>query len=165
MTQNVQFSPYSVLRQLLPFCFDFRQLSCLYFLQFSPIFLHCCLCIWYLHCLRHKNKFVHWTAMAQWTCSFCRDVILMIPLRYSFQSYSHRFFGIDNTNIFGLVFPNIAASFAAAIYLCFTRHCWWHLNFPTFYEHFSLYSWIPHHQDQWRKYHAIFWYYRALVSR
>ena len=35
----------------------------------------------------------------------------MIPSRYSFQSYSHRFIGIDNPSIFGLAFSNTAAGF------------------------------------------------------
>ena len=35
-------------------------------------------------------------------------------------------------------------------------------EFPTFYEQFSWYVWILHHQVQWRKYHVIFWHYRAL---
>ena len=32
-------------------------------------------------------------------------MIFVIPVRHTFQSYSHRFVGIDNTSIFGLVFP------------------------------------------------------------
>ena len=32
-------------------------------------------------------------------------MILMIPIRSSFQSYSHSFVSIDNTSIFGPVFP------------------------------------------------------------
>ena len=42
---------------LIP-CFsdDFRQLPCWYFLKFFPLFSHCCLCIWYFHRLRQRNK-------------------------------------------------------------------------------------------------------------
>ena len=58
----------------------------------------------------------------------CRDVIFVIPVRHTFQSYSHSFVGIDNTRIFGLAFPNTAAGFSAAIYWCFTRHCCWYRN-------------------------------------
>ena len=47
--------------------------------------------------------------------SFCSDVIFVIPVRHTFQSYPHRFVGIDITSIFGLAFPNIAAGFSAAI--------------------------------------------------
>ena len=43
----------------LTFVSDFRQLSCRYFLQFFPFFLHCCLCIWYFHGFRRRDKFVH----------------------------------------------------------------------------------------------------------
>ena len=48
---------------------DFRQLPCRYLLKFFPFFIHCCLCIWYFHCLRHGSKFVHKTAVTQWTCA------------------------------------------------------------------------------------------------
>ena len=56
-------------------------------------------------------------------------MIFVIPVRYHFQSYSHRFVGIDNTSIFGLVLPILRQvsprqlqSIAAAS------------EFPTFYE-------------------------------
>ena len=58
-----------------------------------------------------------------------RDVIFVIPVRHTFQSYSHSFVGTNNTSTFGLAFPNTAAGFSAAIYWCFTRHCCWHRNF------------------------------------
>ena len=61
--------------------------------------------------------------------SCCSNVIFMIPVRYAFQSNSHRFVSFDNTSIFRLVFPNTAAAFTAAIYWCFTWHCCWHRNF------------------------------------
>ena len=57
-------------------------------------------------------------------------MIFVIPMRHTFQSYSHRFVDIDNTSKFGLVFPNITAGFPAAMYWCFTRHCCWHRDFP-----------------------------------
>ena len=56
-------------------------------------------------------------------------MIFMIPIKYIFTSYSHRFVGIDNTSIFGFLFPNTAAGFTATIYWCFTKHCCWHRNF------------------------------------
>ena len=82
------------------------------------------------------GKLMYQIVMAQWIHSFCRDVIFEILVRHTCQSYSH-WFGIDNTSIFGPAFPNIAAGFPAAIHWCFTRHCCWHQNFPTFYERFS----------------------------
>ena len=33
--------------------------SMLVFSQVFPIIVHCCLCIWYFHCLKQRNKFVH----------------------------------------------------------------------------------------------------------
>ena len=52
----------------------------------------------------------------------------MTPVRHTFQSYSQRFVGINNTSKFGFVFRNIAASFPAAMSWCFTKHCCWHRN-------------------------------------
>ena len=60
----------------------------------------------------------------------------MIPLRYTFQSYSDRFVDIDNTSIFGVAFPNTAAGFAAAIYMCFYNALLLASKFPTLYERF-----------------------------
>ena len=96
--------------------------------------------------------------------SFCSDVIFVLPVRHTFQSYSHRFVGIDNTSIFGLVFPNIATSFLVAIYWFF-RHCCWHRHFQLSTNVFSWCVEILHHLVQWRRYHVIVWHYRALVSR
>ena len=67
--------------------------------------------------------------MAQWIFSFCSDVIFVIPVCYTVQSYSDRFVGIDNTSVFGLVFPNTSAAFSAAVYWGFKRHCCWHPYF------------------------------------
>ena len=76
---------------LIPCFFDdfflvpyFRQLPCRDFLQFFPFFLHCRLCIWNLQCLRHRNEFMHKTAMSHRTHSFCSDVILMRFVSSSF---------------------------------------------------------------------------------
>ena len=40
-------------------------------------------------------------------------MIFVIPVRHTFQSFSHRFVGIVNTSIIGLVFPDTAAGFLA----------------------------------------------------
>ena len=74
--------------------------------------------------------------MAQWICSFCRDVIFVIPVRHAFQSYPHSFVGIDNTSIFGLVFPNTAAGFHRAYSLVFYKASLLASELPTFYERF-----------------------------
>ena len=104
---------------------DFCQLPCRYFLKFFPIIFP----LLPLHSVFQ---------MLDASDSFCSDVIFVIPVRYSFESYSHSFVGINNTSILGLVFPNIAASCPAAIYWCFTRHCCWHRNF----QHLtSVFSW------------------------
>ena len=53
--------------------------------------------------------------MPEWTHSFCSNVVFVIPVWHTFQSYSHRFVVIDNASLFGLAFPNTAAGSHAAI--------------------------------------------------
>ena len=65
----------------------------------------------------------------------------MIPLRYPFQSYSHRFVGIDNANILGLVFPKTAASFTRGNLLVFYQALLLASEFPTFYDRFPFHVW------------------------
>ena len=86
---------------------DFCQLPCQYLFQFFPFFFQCFLCIiWnFFGSLRHRKKLMYQVDMAQGIYSFCSEVTLMIPLRYTFQSYSQRLVGIDNTSVFCLVFP------------------------------------------------------------
>ena len=72
---------------------------------------------------------MHKIVVIQSIHTFCSDVILMISVRYVFQSHCHRVVGINNTSIFGLSLPNTAAGFTKAIYWCFTRHYCWHRNF------------------------------------
>ena len=40
----------------------------------------------------------------------------MIPVRHTFRWYSHSFVGINNTSLFGHVFPKTAPGFSAAIF-------------------------------------------------
>ena len=89
----------------------------------------------------------------------------MISLPYSFQSYSHRFVGIDNTSIFGLVFPQYCGRFLRGNLLGFYKALLLASEFLLFYERSSWYAWTPHPLDQWNKYHVIFWHQRSLVSR
>ena len=92
--------------------------------EFSPIFpffLHCRLCSWNVSCLRHRNKLMYQTVMAQRIYSSCSDVIFVIPVRHTFQSYSHGFVGIDNTSVFCLAFPNVAVGFPTAFYRYFLQ--------------------------------------------
>ena len=39
--------------------FHFFYIPCWNCLKLFPFLLHCCLCIWNLHRLRHRNKFIH----------------------------------------------------------------------------------------------------------
>ena len=78
--------------------------------------------------------------MVQWIYSFSSNVIFMIPVQHTFQSYCHNFVNFDNTSIFGLVFPNSAAGFPAAIFKCSTQHCCWRRTFQlstSIFDHVS----------------------------
>ena len=48
------------------FVSDFCQVPRRNLWKFLLFFIHCCLCGGYLHCLRHRNKFVYQTVMLQW---------------------------------------------------------------------------------------------------
>ena len=108
---------------------DFRQLPCQYFLEFCPFLLQCYLCIWYFHCLRHKNKFVPRMVVTQWINPLSCNMIFMISVRRSFHAFPHRFIGLNNTSIFCLAILFNATGFPVLITLKFARHCGWHRNF------------------------------------
>ena len=72
----------------------------------------------------------------QWIHPFCSDWIFGLFLYSSFHADSHRFVGVDNRSIFGMMFPNIAAGYVAVIYWCCARHCCWHRNFQLFLSGF-----------------------------
>ena len=150
---NVPFCPYSLLDRSLLSCFWLSSAAMPVFFRVVPIILHCCPCIWYFHCLRHRNKFLHHIVVTQWIYPFSCNVIFVILVRRSFHAFPRRFIGFNNTSAFCLVFLNCATSFPDLITLKCVRHCGWR------------YPWIPYNQDQWKKYHAIFWRCRALVSR
>ena len=46
--------------------------------QFLPFFIHWCFCCGYLHCLRHRNKFVYQIVMLQWLVTSSCNMVLMI---------------------------------------------------------------------------------------
>ena len=147
-------------------CFWLLSAAMPAFLRFFPFYFHCCLRIRNFQCLSHWNKLVYLiVVMVQWIIPFARDVIFVIPVRHTFQSYPQSFVDIDNTSTFGLFLPNTAASFPAAIYWCPTRHCCWHRNLQLSTSIFLWCVWILHPQVQWRRYHVTVWHYRALVSR
>ena len=76
--------------------------------------------------------------MAQRVYSFCRDVIFVIPVRHTFQSYSQRFVGIDNTSIFGLELPKNCGRFRGGNLLVFYKALLLASEFPTFYQRCCL---------------------------
>ena len=96
---------------------DFCQLPCRVLLQFSPLFFHCCLCIWNFHCLRHRNEFVKKTVMSHRIHPFCSDVILMKFVSSSFYPWSRAFVCINNTSVFCLAFLNIAVVVSPLLFI------------------------------------------------
>ena len=102
-----------------------------FFLCFLPLLpLHAV-----FFCLRHRiNLCTKIVCGVVNYIPFARDVIFVIPVRHTFLSYSHRFVGIDNFSIFGLVFPNIAASFEAPFCWCFT----WRIGLSNFLQTFFM---------------------------
>ena len=146
------------------FVSDFRQLSCRYFLECLPFFLHCSFCICYFHSLRHWDKFVHEIVVIPWFHSFSCNMIFMILVRRSFHALPRRFIGLNNASVFSLAIFLNATGFPVLHTLNFARHCGWHRNFRLSTR--ILHNlWILHHQDQCSKYHAIFWHCRASASR
>ena len=143
MTQNELFVLYLFLASSITSFYFLTFVSCHAGIFYNfPFFLHCCFCFWNFKRLRHRNELVQKITVTQLICSFCSNVIFLVPFRYAFQSNSHRFVSLDNTNIFGLVFPNTAAAgFSVAICEGFTRHCCWHRNFQL---STSVFSWYVH---------------------
>ena len=85
------------------FVSDFRQLPCQDFLQFSHSFSTAAVA---------SGIFFAWSiGMNLWTrldlvnSFLLQRCDLRDTCRYTFQSFSHRFVGIDNTSTFGLAFP------------------------------------------------------------
>ena len=46
--------------------------------KFPPLFIHCCFCCGYPHCLRHRNKFVYQIVMLFWIFHLSCNMFLMI---------------------------------------------------------------------------------------
>ena len=61
----------------LLFVFDFLQLPSWQCLKLLPFLVHCCLCIWNLHCLVHWNEFVHYIVIQFRILSFTCNVLFM----------------------------------------------------------------------------------------
>ena len=129
LTTQATLLPSSLAEAITSFVFsDFRQLPCRYFLEFFPLFLHCCLCIWYFHCLRHKNKSVQEIGVTYGIHPLSCNMIFMTLVKRSFHAFPQRFIGFKNTSVFCLEFFNCATGFPVLITLKFARHCGWHRN-------------------------------------
>ena len=104
MTQNVLFCLLSLLPRSPLFCSDFRQLPCRCLFKFITFFIHRCLRIWYFHCLRHRNIFVHKIVVVQRTHSFPCNMIFMTFMKSSVHTLPRRFVGFNNACVFCLTF-------------------------------------------------------------
>ena len=61
------------------FTSDFCQVPRRNLFKFLPLFIHRCFSCGYLHCLRHRNKFVYQIMMLQWIVSLsCKKVLMVI---------------------------------------------------------------------------------------
>ena len=45
--------------------------------KFLLFFIHCCFCCGYLHCLRHRNKFLYHIVMLSWIVTFSCNMVLI----------------------------------------------------------------------------------------
>ena len=60
------------------FTSDFCQVPNRNLFKFLLFFIHCCFCCGYLHCLRHRTKFVNQIIMLQWIVSISCNMVLMM---------------------------------------------------------------------------------------
>ena len=79
------------------------------FSSFSLYFTHCCFCSGYLHCLRHRNKFVYQIEMLQWIVSSSCDIVLMKTLQRLLHTHSRGFTGFQDTHKFWLEIISVDA--------------------------------------------------------
>ena len=81
---------------------------------------------------------------------------IVVPTPYSWDERDPSFLFLTfscHARIFSHFLHSFStAAFASGIFMA------WASEFPTFYEHFSLYAWIRHRWDQQRKYRVIFWH-------
>ena len=137
----------SFLASAIFFVSDFRQLPCRYLFKFFPFFVHCYFCIWYFHCSRRRDKFVHNIVVVPWIDSFSCHVVFMILC----------FVGFNDACVFCLA-SRSAKVFSPGL----ARHSRWHRNFQLSSFFFFL---TPHLLDRCSKYFSTFWHCRGLVSR
>ena len=115
MTQNELFYLHSLLHRSPLSCFWLLSAAISVSSLIFPFFFCCSLCIRNFHRLRHRNKLVHQVLVTDWIYSFRCKMILVIPIRSSFQSNCRGLVSFDNTSMFCHVFSNTAAGFAAAL--------------------------------------------------
>ena len=121
---------------------DFRQLPCRYFLEITPLFIHCCCCIWFFHGLAHKNTFAQKDCSDSLNSVLSRIMIFMTFMKSFFDTLSRRFVGLNNASVFCLAPVLNAASLPVLLTM---KSC---KALQLAYTHSSWYPWIHHHLDQ-----------------
>ena len=105
------------------FVSDFRQIPRRNVFKFFPIFVLCCFRCRYLHCLRHRNKFVYQNIMMQWITRFPCNVVFVNFGCKSTHTQLHGFLCFQDTRIFWLVIIILATGCPVPSVGPFTRHC------------------------------------------
>ena len=105
------------------------------FFSFSLLFYYCCLCIWNLHCLKHRNEFVNKTVMIQRIHPFFSNMILMMFVSSSFEPWSRVFASIERI-------LSCVSQYCGGFHHC-SLSVFWKALLPasellTFYERLSL---------------------------
>ena len=109
----------------LTFCEIPRQ----YFLKFFPFFVQCCFCCRYLHCLRHRNKFVYQIVTMQWITSFSCNMVFMNFRYNSFPTQSLRFICFQDARTCWLAIIFLGTGHPVPAVCLFTRHSGSYWNF------------------------------------
>ena len=131
--------------------------------KFLSFFIHCCFCCGYLHCLRHRNKFVYQIVMLQWIVTFSCNMVLMIFWWRCFHTHSCGFAGFQDTRKFRFEITSLATGLTILAFLaCLAKHSGSHWCF-----HFSSipngFLWTPCPLGQWNRFLVIFQHYRGSV--
>ena len=114
----------------LSFALYFGHLPCWQFFALVPL--------QDVHCLEHRNKFVHKVVMTQRIGSFPCNAIFVIFLLSSFQTLPRRFASFYDACMLSTAVVVFAAGFLAMVVLDLTRHRCFHKQFQLFRAFFMV---------------------------
>ena len=135
------FSVFFFLKNKLLLAFDFPYIPCWNCLKLVLFLVHCCLCIWNLHRLRRRNKFMQKIVMQYNILSFSCDVFFTNPFRHWLHSLSC---GCASVKKLNLVFASDALAFSVFETTVSRMHAWENalldgIELPLMYPTFALY--------------------------